>query len=164
MLEHDLFRKPVPTFRDHAHAASRIFDFCSAVHTAWGVAGIGNSSVAHELQKVLVRSNGLFASGKYDRYKRDIPYAILAQAFQSLVREILGNPYRPTKFDKSWRTGTAVSLARQMYESREFSAMPILADALQAAGCDNEDILTHCRGPGPHVRGCWVVDMVLGKA
>jgi hypothetical protein len=50
-----------------------------------------------------------------------------------------------------------------VYESREFSAMPILADALQDAGCDCDDILSHCRGPGPHVRGCWVVDLVLGK-
>jgi hypothetical protein len=50
-----------------------------------------------------------------------------------------------------------------MYEARDFSAMPILADALQDAGCDNDDILDHCRGPGPHVRGCWVVDLVLGE-
>jgi hypothetical protein len=50
-----------------------------------------------------------------------------------------------------------------MYESRDFSAMPILADALQDAGCDNADILAPCCGPGPHVRGCWVVDLVLGE-
>ena len=50
-----------------------------------------------------------------------------------------------------------------MYESREFGAMPILADALQDAGCDTPDILNHCRGPGPHMRGCWVVDLVLGE-
>ena len=50
-----------------------------------------------------------------------------------------------------------------MYESRDFSAMPILADALQDAGCDNDDILNHCRDPVRHVRGCWVVDLVLGK-
>jgi hypothetical protein len=79
------------------------------------------------------------------------------------LRDIFGNPFRPVAFSPSWRTDTAVALARQMYESRDFSAMPILADALQDAGCDNEDILTHCRGPGPHVRGCWVVDLVLGK-
>ena len=47
--------------------------------------------------------------------------------------------------------------------SRDFTATPILADALQDAGCDSTDILDHCRGPGPHVRGCWVVDLVLGK-
>ena len=80
-----------------------------------------------------------------------------------LLRDIFGNPFRPVAFSPSWRTDTALSLARQMYESRDFSAMPILADALQDAGCDIEDILSHCRGPGPHVRGCWVVDLVLGK-
>jgi hypothetical protein len=50
-----------------------------------------------------------------------------------------------------------------MYESRDFSAMPILADALQDAGCESTTILDHCREPGPHVRGCWVVDLVLRK-
>jgi hypothetical protein len=79
----------------------------------------------------------------------------------------LGDIVRPSApaftFLPDWRTDTALSLARQMYESRDFSAMPILADALQDAGCDNEDVLSHCRGPGPHVRGCWVCDLVLGK-
>src|SRR4030095_5855343 len=65
-----------------------------------------------------------------------------------LFRDIAGNPYRPVKFKPEWRTDTAVSLARQMYEAREFSAMPILADALQDAGGDSEDILDHCRGDG----------------
>jgi hypothetical protein len=64
----------------------------------------------------------------------------------------------------SWRTDTAVALARQMYESRDFSAMPILADALQDAGCDDEHTLNHCRAADAvHVRGCWVVDLVLGR-
>jgi hypothetical protein len=79
------------------------------------------------------------------------------------LRDIFGNPFHPVTFDPAWRTDTAVNLARQMYESRDFSAMPILADALQDAGCDSAEILDHCRGPGPHVRGCWVVDLVLGK-
>jgi hypothetical protein len=78
-------------------------------------------------------------------------------------RDIFGNPFRPVAFSPTWQTSTALSLAKQMYEARDFSAMPILADALQDAGCDNEDILSHCRGEGPHVRGCWVVDLVLGK-
>jgi hypothetical protein len=81
----------------------------------------------------------------------------------ALLREVFGNPFRPVKFNKAWRTDTAVSLARQMYDGRDFSAMPILADALQDAGCDNEDVLAHCRDAGAaHVRGCWVVDGVLG--
>jgi hypothetical protein len=81
----------------------------------------------------------------------------------ALLREVFGNPLRPVAFDPSWRTDTAVALARRMYESRDFSAMPILADALQEAGCDDEELLNHCRSKGPHVRGCWVVDLVLGR-
>ena len=80
-----------------------------------------------------------------------------------VVRDIFGNPFRPVTFLPEWHTDTVLALARQMYESRDFSAMPILADALQDAGCDSADVLDHCRGPGPHVRGCWVVDLVLGK-
>jgi hypothetical protein len=80
-----------------------------------------------------------------------------------LLRDIFGNPFRSVTFSPSWRTDTAVALARQMYDARDFSAMPILADALQDAGCDSDDVLNHCRGPGPHVRGCWVMDLVLGK-
>ncbi|MCI0701762.1 MAG: hypothetical protein L0241_11820 [Planctomycetia bacterium] len=83
----------------------------------------------------------------------------------AIVRDIFGNPFRPVAFSSEWRTDTAIALARQMWESREFSAMPILADALQDAGCDNEVILNHCRDANqPHVRGCWVVDLVLGKS
>jgi|SRR5579883_450108 len=80
-----------------------------------------------------------------------------------LLRDIFGNPFRPVVFDPEWRTSAAVALAVQMYDSRDFGTMPILADALQDAGCDSADILDHCREPGPHVRGCWVVDLVLGK-
>ena len=80
-----------------------------------------------------------------------------------LVRDIFGNPFRPVSFAPAWLTSTVKSLASQMYESRDFGAMPILADALQDAGCTSDDILNHCRNSGPHARGCWVVDLVLGK-
>jgi hypothetical protein len=96
-----------------------------------------------------------------DSIPPELRAASVAEA--ELVRDVFGNPFRPVIFSPSWRTDTALTLARQMYEARDFSAMPILADALQDAGCDSEDILNHCRGPGPHVRGCWVVDLVLDK-
>jgi len=83
----------------------------------------------------------------------------------NIMRDIFGNPFRPVAFDPAWRTDTAVAVARQMYESREFGAMPILADALQDAGCEDEHILSHCRDTSaPHVRGCWVCDLVLNKS
>jgi hypothetical protein len=81
-----------------------------------------------------------------------------------LLRDIFGNPCRPVKFKPAWRSPTAVALARELYESRDFSAMPVLGDALEDAGCDHADVLAHCRGPRAfHVRGCWVVDLVLEK-
>jgi hypothetical protein len=82
----------------------------------------------------------------------------------ALLRDIFGNPFRPFLFDSSWLTSTVTALAQQMYDSRDFSAMPILADALQDAGCDSADILNHCRQPGEHTRGCWVVDQVTGRS
>jgi hypothetical protein len=80
------------------------------------------------------------------------------------LRDIAGNPFRPVAFDPAWRTEAVVGLARGMYESRDFAPMPVLADALEDAGCADPDVLAHCRTPGLHVRGCWVVDLVLGKS
>ena len=81
-----------------------------------------------------------------------------------LLREIVGNPFRTTSFSLSWRTSDVMMLAQRIYDERDFGAMPILADALQDAGCDSGDILDHCRDTSAtHVRGCWVLDLVLGK-
>jgi hypothetical protein len=76
---------------------------------------------------------------------------------------VFGIPLHERPADPSWRTTTAVAIAKGMYDSRDFAAMPLLADALEDAGCADASILDHCRGPGPHVKGCWVVDLVLGK-
>lgn len=80
-----------------------------------------------------------------------------------LLRCIVGNPFRPVAFDPAWRSETAVALASAVYAERAFDRLPILGDALEEAGYDHPDVLGHCRGPGPHARGCWVVDGVLGK-
>lgn len=80
-----------------------------------------------------------------------------------LLRCVFGNPFRPVAFDPRWRTADTVGLARGIYEDRAFDRLPLLADALMDAGCADEQVIGHCRGDGPHVRGCWVVDLVLGK-
>ncbi len=86
------------------------------------------------------------------------------QQVSPLIRDIFGNPFRPVAFDPAWRTSDVLLLARGIYDERAFDRMPILADALQDAGCTNDDILNHCRDTAQvHVRGCWVVDLVLGK-
>jgi hypothetical protein len=79
------------------------------------------------------------------------------------VRDIFGNPFRPVAFDPRWRSADAVGLARGIYDERAFERLPLLADALMDAECGDEQVLSHCRSEGPHVRGCWVVDLVLGK-
>jgi hypothetical protein len=81
----------------------------------------------------------------------------------SLLHDLFGNPFRPIVLDPSWLTSTALALAEGIYAEKAFDRMPILADALQDAGCDNEDILNHCRQPSEHVRGCWLVDRLLPK-
>ena len=85
-----------------------------------------------------------------------------------LVRDL----FRPETFASvtispawlAWNDGTVIKIAQAVYDERAFDRLPILADALEDAGCDDADILRHCREPGEHVRGCWVVDLLLGKS
>ena len=82
-----------------------------------------------------------------------------------MIREFFGPQYRARAPGPSWLTSTVVALATSIYADDAFDRLPILADALEDAGCDNADLLTHCRSGGPwHVRGCWVVDLLLGKS
>ena len=76
---------------------------------------------------------------------------------------MVGNPFRPVAFDPRWRTEDTLGLARGIYHERAFARLPLLADALMDAGCDDDRLVGHCRWAGPHARGCWVVDLVLGK-
>src|SRR3984957_8259057 len=84
--------------------------------------------------------------------------------YQSFVfRDIFADPFRLVTVEPSWVTPNVVQLAQAIYDERSFDRIAELADALQVAGCTNHDILRHCRSDGPHVRGCWVVDLLLGK-
>ena len=83
-----------------------------------------------------------------------------------MLRDIFGNPFRPVSFYSSWvphNDGAIRKMAQSIYDERAFDRMPLLADALEDAGCTDADILTHCRSGGEHVRGCWALDLLLGK-
>jgi hypothetical protein len=83
-----------------------------------------------------------------------------------LLHDIFGNPFCPVSLKPAWLAwgpGSIPDLAQAIYEERAFDRLPILADALEEAGCTDASILDHCRGPGPHALGCWVVDLILGK-
>jgi hypothetical protein len=83
-------------------------------------------------------------------------------------RDIFGNPFRPSPplppAVLRWQDSTVRRIAEGIYEEHAFDRLPILADALLDAGCDDEELIAHCRSAGPHARGCWAVDLILGKS
>lgn len=84
----------------------------------------------------------------------------------ALLRDIFGNPFRPVTVEPAWRAwndGTVPKLAQLIYDDRRVGDLPVLADALEDAGCTHADVLNHCRQPAEHVRGCWVIDLLLQK-
>jgi hypothetical protein len=81
----------------------------------------------------------------------------------SLLRCLFGNSFRPVPFHPDWRTPAVLSIARRAHAARDFEALPVLADALEDAGCDSAELLAHCRAGGKHWRGCWAIDAVLGR-
>jgi hypothetical protein len=123
--------------------------------------------VASKLATELAVHAAKARSGK--RWNAAKKFELSAQA--SLLRDILSNPFRPVMLNPTWLTRTVTSLARAAYEDRRLPSgeldparLAVLADALEEAGCDNADLLNHCRGPGPHIRGCWAVDLILDKS
>lgn len=130
---------------DEAWAASAAHGFTGQPHEKWVVA----RKAAEVAKNVVSISTGNWPLGDTEEIE--------------LIHDVFGNPFRPTFFDPSCSNSIVVSLAQAIYEEHGFDRLPILADALEDAGCTNQDILGHCRGPGPHVRGCWVVDLLLGK-
>ena len=105
----------------------------------------------------------LHPEGPIAEYARTSAAARVSTAQADVLRCIFGNPFRRVTVKRAWLTSTAVSLAHAIYDDRAFDRLPILADALEDAGCDNADILNHCRQPGDHVRGCWALDLILAK-
>ena len=95
-----------------------------------------------------------------DRTSNEAQWAVQAR----LVRDVFGNPFHPVTIGPICRTPSVVDLARTVYNEHAFDRMHELTVALQQAGCADETILDHCRGPGPHVRGCWVLDLLLNKS
>ncbi|WP_238602432.1 hypothetical protein [Fimbriiglobus ruber] len=89
--------------------------------------------------------------------------AVAERTAQAILLRDIFNPFRAIILDPTWQSSTVLTLASGIYTDRAFDRLPILADALEEAGCDDPDLLNHCRSEGPHARGCWAVDLLLGK-
>ncbi len=137
----------------------------AAVLTAWGKGADAHIAVFDVLYEVLYsrRRRGFTDPAKtfYLLPKGNFGHPFL---LARLFKDIFGNPFRDVTLNPTWLTPSVVALANGIYSAKDFDPMPILADALQDSGCDNEEILNHCRQPEEHVRGCWVVDLLLGKS
>jgi hypothetical protein len=84
-----------------------------------------------------------------------------------LLRDIFGNPFQPVRADPAWlhrNEGIVLKLAQALYDERAFERLPLLADAVEDAGCTEDALVSHLRGPGPHARGCWALDLLRGEA
>jgi hypothetical protein len=92
-------------------------------------------------------------------------YRRIAAKFHSieLLRDVFPNPYHAIGFAPEWLDRNVMGIARGIYTNKDYSPLPLLADALLDAGCDNDHILNHCRSAGPHVRGCWVIEGILNR-
>jgi hypothetical protein len=135
-------------------ASNRIGD------TLWNVLSVAAETLAG------VAVDTAQATGSSQAAAWNAALAAAARDQAALVREIFGNPFRPAKVDPAWlawHRGIVERLARAIYDGHAFDRMPVLADALEEAGCTDADILDHCRQPVGHVRGCWALDLLLGR-
>ena len=137
----------------------------AATYAARGSAWSAASSVPREAASEEAYSA---VHSKYWDWRREEVLSAAEQGQAALLRCLFGNPFHPPPplpdAVLAWNDGTVGRIARSIYDEQAFDRMPILADALLDAGCDNEELIQHCRTEGPHVRGCWAVDLILGKA
>jgi hypothetical protein len=85
----------------------------------------------------------------------------------AILRDVFRHPSHVTAVGPdwlAWQGGVVPKVASGAYDSRDFASLPVLSDALEEAGCTDADLLAHLRSPGPHVRGCWALDLILGKS
>jgi len=152
---------------EHTDSARMVFaGFCASSTASYAAR---NTAARHILPyNLLRRAAEAMAYGAFDVSDPAFTASDLAEDVErigqaAVVREIFGNPFRPVTLDPIWLTSIVQNLAAIIYDERAFDRLPILADALEDCGCTNADILNHCRQPGEHVRGCWVIDLLLAK-
>jgi hypothetical protein len=114
-----------------------------------------------QLRKKAAAGNKAAQAKAYELY--DLAGPAVAAELASLLRDVVGNPFRRIVLKRQWLVPAVRGLAGSIYDDRNVDELPVLADALEEAGCEEPSVLEHCRGNGKHVRGCWVIDLILNK-
>jgi hypothetical protein len=139
------------------HAAGAVYDAAERDFAIWAAAAVCTQAcTACAFHAGVLRSDPWLAAQRRENTWQ-----------AERLRDVIGNPFRSVVLDPawlSWREATVGKMAQVVYDERRFADLPILADALEDAGCTNRDILSHCRQPDEHVRACWVIDLLLGQA
>jgi hypothetical protein len=124
-----------------------------------------NGAVSHDISYAV---NAWMSAANAEAASANQQWTQQQRRYSRLLQDIVGNPFRALPRLNpawlAWEGGTVAKLAAAVYEERAFDRLPVLADALEEAGCDAAELLDHLRGPGPHVRGCWALDLLLGKS
>jgi hypothetical protein len=154
-------RGPIPArFPDPAHEATQVGSWTAARQGAHHAKIAAGAAAWHARQRQGASETRILARA------RDEAWAVERKAQSAILRDLSAHLVRPVAVDRRWLTwngGTIPTLAQAIYDDRAFDRLPILADALEEAGCADVDLLAHCRSGGEHARGCWVVDLLLGK-
>jgi hypothetical protein len=148
-------------WEDHAAAAEQL------ARAIPGMFRDPPAGAAAEVARAAAAAQATWEVGLFEQERRSQAERAQRGAEAALIREVFGNPFRPGQVDRAWlawNAGTVVKLAHAIYDGPRFGDMPVLADALEEAGCTDADLLGHCRAGGEHVRGCWAVDLLLGRS
>jgi hypothetical protein len=138
-----------------------LFSATAEVLQAAGFVAVISDAVPHPLQAASSAIHARMA--EVDEEQKAAVHELEVRTLCDLVREICGNPFRDVSVQPAWLSPQVRSLSAAIYNEHSFEAMPILGDALEEAGCTDGGLLEHCRAGGPHYRGCWLLDLLLGK-
>ncbi len=177
LLTDERSRKGVEVAEQFADAKASEDELNMARRAAWAVSShrIDRLAVASEAAAEALWLNDAYGSAYHAHFASYNSYYSVGEAASAsecavqrrILGDIFGNPFRsfPALAVSwlAWNDGAIRKIAQAIYDARAFDCLPLLADALEDAGCTDADILAHCREPGEHVRGCWVVDLLLGK-
>ncbi len=161
-------RRVIVNVRNLGARANELLDWRSPACLAWCATRKNTNTAARDASVAEIWYAGAWASSHSDigwKMSGDPPAERVWQAH--VLRDLFGDPFRTVAVDPlwlAWNDRTVPRLAQVIYDERAYDRLPILADALEEAGCTDADILNHCRQPGEHVRGCWVLDALLGKS